>query len=1233
MHKYILSCLIVIALSATNLFAQRQGLLQTLSIPDGLSSPSVQNLYQDRFGYLWIMTEDGLNRYDGNKIKVYRNDPDDPASLFANNVWSACEDNEGYLWIGGIAIASRYNYATEKFEVFNFTSTAGSERFRWVISLFTDSKGHVWAGTSGSSVHMLNSETGTFDLVYHVDDPELNFNGEIWSITQLKNGKILFANSVVGIFQYDESLGKLTNYYLDKDFSPQNIYRIQEDDDGTIWFSGLDKIIHYNPNFYSYEFLNGFQIIPKMYYAGYHKVNDENYIFVADPFGMVRYNPKTSKIIETIETPLGPYWFISDKFGIIWIAARGGVMKYDPSMMPFLHIQLSNDNSQDKRSNTIYNIIPDNSNKQNILSVAQGNKFINYNLTTGRIVQTKLTLPDPFQNRDIAELVQDKSGLFYFGIRNSSGLLNYDPSSKKITKMENVTSAFDISFRINDLVIDQNNNLFIGADQGVIQFDLDEQKEIILPTTTNRMYSAVFLSQVQKVLNHAKDVAIIKEANEFEKYNLDFTLDHETSVLIRCMGEGILDQVGHLFDYGILSSEDGKIIYSMQNFYNTFHAGGGQKNRTEYKVLKLNSGKYNLKYIMDAGHSYNNFNAAMPADSAFYGIQVYQIDDRDYDLLNSKLKEELTDPSCMPIGIVRDILVSRKYSNSIYISSATQGLIRYNILTRTFNHYTFDSLEYSNQKNFVVHSYEDISGNVWVSTSQGLIFLNPDNGNWRVFTEKDGLPSNTILRTIEDNNGDLWIISLGGLSRFNKSEAKEKWDFVNYDTRDGLSGYTFNGEPLRTPDGEILFIVGDELHRFTPRKSNPVKPDIVINDLKISDVSIFDKEAPIKLEKSLMEIDNINLSYDLNDLSFFFNVVHYSRPYKNKVFYKLEGFNENWIEPELGSATFTNLDPGNYEFKVRGISADGVRNDEGASIKIVISPPWWRTTIAYIGYGAILVLGVFGVDRIQRRRLLAKAKERARIKESELRAQIAEAENERKTKELEEARNLQLSMLPKDLPNLPNLDIAVYMQTATEVGGDYYDFHVGMDGTLTVVIGDATGHGMKAGTMVTTTKSLFNILAPNPDILTTFSEISRVIKGMKFYQLSMCLMLLKIKGDQLFVSSAAMPPALIYRKKKQAIEEIFMKGMPLGSLNDFPYTIKESHLEKGDTILMVSDGLPELTNVNKEMYGYDRTKTEFHLVGEKEPDEIVEHLKNSGSQWLNGKEPDDDVTFVVIKVK
>lgn len=253
--------------------------------------------------------------------------------------------------------------------------------------------------------------------------------------------------------------------------------------------------------------------------------------------------------------------------------------------------------------------------------------------------------------------------------------------------------------------------------------------------------------------------------------------------------------------------------------------------------------------------------------------------------------------------------------------------------------------------------------------------------------------------------------------------------------------------------------------------------------------------------------------------------------------------------------------------------------------------------------------------------------------EQKLRAQKAEAENERKTKELEEARQLQLSMLPKELPVIPNLDIAVYMKTATEVGGDYYDFHVGMDGTLTIVIGDATGHGLKAGTMVTTAKSLFNSHADNEDIITTFHEISRVIKNMNMHLMSMCMSIAKIKEDKLSLSSAGIPPALFYISNERKVQELVLKGMPLGTYTGFPYKLFETRLHKGDTLLLLSDGLPELFDKNKNMFGYDRVGTVFKDVATQSPEEIIDHLKNVGSKWTGGTDPDDDITFVVIKVK
>ncbi len=124
-------------------------------------------------------------------------------------------------------------------------------------------------------------------------------------------------------------------------------------------------------------------------------------------------------------------------------------------------------------------------------------------------------------------------------------------------------------------------------------------------------------------------------------------------------------------------------------------------------------------------------------------------------------------------------------------------------------------------------------------------------------------------------------------------------------------------------------------------------------------------------------------------------------------------------------------------------------------------------------------------------------------------------------------------------------------------------------------------------------------------LLDTLSKISKVIKDMKFRQLSMCLTMLKIIGNKLRISSAAMPPALIYRKNKNIVDELEMKGMPLGAMTNFPYQLMEVELNIGDTILLMSDGFPELTNNKNEMYGYDKAKTEFDAVGGKEPEQIL----------------------------
>jgi serine phosphatase RsbU (regulator of sigma subunit) len=254
-------------------------------------------------------------------------------------------------------------------------------------------------------------------------------------------------------------------------------------------------------------------------------------------------------------------------------------------------------------------------------------------------------------------------------------------------------------------------------------------------------------------------------------------------------------------------------------------------------------------------------------------------------------------------------------------------------------------------------------------------------------------------------------------------------------------------------------------------------------------------------------------------------------------------------------------------------------------------------------------------------------------KEQEIQNRILEAENKRKTKELEDARKLQLSILPKTFPQFVNIDIAARMRTATEVGGDYYDYHISNDGTVTIIIGDATGHGTKAGIMTTLVKSLFDTMAHTFFIPDFFNHCTRIIKKMNFGNLFMALAIVKIKSYRLVSSSAGIPPILYYNSVKKEVEEIILKGMPVGAVNDFSYQQQTKDIKPGDTILLLTDGFLEMFNIKKEMFEIEQVKEAFLKTAEKTPDEILDNLFNIAESWQKDVIQEDDITFVVIKIK
>lgn len=255
-----------------------------------------------------------------------------------------------------------------------------------------------------------------------------------------------------------------------------------------------------------------------------------------------------------------------------------------------------------------------------------------------------------------------------------------------------------------------------------------------------------------------------------------------------------------------------------------------------------------------------------------------------------------------------------------------------------------------------------------------------------------------------------------------------------------------------------------------------------------------------------------------------------------------------------------------------------------------------------------------------------------RRKEQEIQQRLLAADFARKSTELEEARRFQLSLLPKQLPVIPGIEIAVHMRTATEVGGDYYDFHVHPEtGDLTIALGDATGHGVRAGTMVTIVKSLFSTYGGGSQPSGFLSDAGKAIRGMDLGRMAMAFMLGRISGRRLALSSAGMPPVLLYRARSKQVQELALSGMPLGSFGG-DFEDLEVDLEPGDTILFLSDGFPELLDSRGDPLGYVAVENAFRVVAGGSPDAVVEALSRAADQRTGGEPPNDDITFVVVRV-
>ena len=1002
----IICVLLILSMSSISL-AQRNYLFENISIPEGLSNSTVNYIFQDSNGFLWISTVDGLNRYDGNGIKVFKNDPNDSTSIPSNNCFAMAEDSDGFIWIGvsGNAIA-KYNPIDETFQRFPIETRRINNISEFYTAIF-DSKENLWFGSTNHGIQKFNRSKNRFEQV-NLDPSNTNSKwGQIYQIVELKNGNILVADYGNGIKIYNKKLNVFLPYYLKTNYSPVGVSTIFEDISGNIWFGRYNTLIKYSPVYYSMEDFKLFDVYDHGGDVESIIQDDEGILWVgAYDAGLFKFDIRTNHIQninyinEKFSNARHIIWKVyKDKFGVVWIGTYGdGLIKFDPFRKPFNYSKVKPNEVTNSGANNVTAISGSREGKK--LTVGTSSKGL-FSFDIENQISTPLKInfePSTITggNINIQSLVVDENGNIWFAY-NGLGLFKLDKNNV-LSQIHSFNENNSNDRNIYSLKIDLSGNLWIASGNGFWEYNSIKNELMPIPSIMNKKMSENLNQKIHEITAQRKPISSILKVGEASNLEKNFSLSSDQKVLIICVGEGRMTQgIEGVFDKGSLLSGDGKVIWSMSDLLKTFNDGGGFKNRIAVKCLDLKKGEYKINFSTDVGHSYGNWNVVPPHDSIWYGIQVLNINNTEFNSIEDLSQREINSDKYLPMEIGTSIEFSKKMYNVVWLGSSANSFFKYDISTGNFKQYNFDSKNKFSPDNSINTIFEDRMGILWVATASNLIRFDPEKENIEKFNQKDGLPSNLVNTIVEDMQGNLWINTSSGLSKLNKNAPRDEWNFVNFDARDGLQGLGASKASWISKNGEIVLGGNDGLISFYPGKINEVKPDVVLEDIKISDISLKSDSAAVKLKKSVMKLDELDLSYNQNNISFEFASIHFSRPGKNKIMYKLEGFNDHWIASDRNFVSFTNLNPGEYTFRLKGSNGDGIWNDEGKSIRIIINPPWWETTFAYIGYFFLFVGLVFGIDRFQRKRLIEKERALAKEKELEQAKEIEKAYKELKS--------------------------------------------------------------------------------------------------------------------------------------------------------------------------------------------------------------------------------------------
>lgn len=337
---------------------------------------------------------------------------------------------------------------------------------------------------------------------------------------------------------------------------------------------------------------------------------------------------------------------------------------------------------------------------------------------------------------------------------------------------------------------------------------------------------------------------------------------------------------------------------------------------------------------------------------------------------------DLSNPNSLAGNFVTKIVPDGR--GGLWLGTFTGGLDHFDPGTENFTNYkNIEGDPHSLANNTVITLMIDSHQVLWVGTYGGLSKLTDEPGAFVTYDEDSGLPNATIYSLLQDDSGNLWLTTNRGLTRFDPAQGT----FENYSPSDGLQSVEFNqGAAFKGADGEMYFGGINGLNIFHPAEvfDNPYVPPVVITQLLLFNQPVpIGPESPLK--KAIDQSSEIRLSYQDDFLAFEFAALHFSAPDENQYAYEMEGLDRDWnYVGNRQFASYTGLPPGSYTFRVKASNPDGVWNEQGASLHIVIPPPFWRTWWFMTLVGIFVIGTVVGSLALRIRSVENQRKELAR---------------------------------------------------------------------------------------------------------------------------------------------------------------------------------------------------------------------------------------------------------------